>query len=74
MVMLLFWFVARKSVWPSEWDFAKYVLLGFDFALLIVMMMNFFSMDPDFRKRIKRPRNILITLQLLIRLMRNRTH
>jgi O-antigen/teichoic acid export membrane protein len=73
ILMLMFWFVARKSVWLSEWDFAKYVLLGFDFALLIVMMLNFFSMGEDFRNRIKTPRNILITLQLLFRFIRNRT-
>ncbi len=71
--MLLLWWILRKPHWPSEMNFAKYVLLGFNFALLIVMMLNFFSMGEDFRKRIKTPRNILITLQLLMRFIRNRT-
>lgn len=73
-VMMTFWFVGRKQVWLSELDFAKYLLFGFNFGLILVMLMNFFSMGEDFRKRIKRPRNILITLQLLIRIVRNRTH
>lgn len=72
--MLLCWWIFRKPLWPSELDFAKYLLFGFNFGLILVMSMNFFSMGEDFRKRIKTPRNILITLNLLLRFSRNRTH
>lgn len=72
--MLLCWWILRKPLWPSDLDFAKYLLFGFNFGLILVMVMNFLSMGPDFRKRIKTPRNILITLNLLLRFVRNRTH
>lgn len=72
--MLLCWWILKKPVWPSDLDFAKYLLFGFNFGLILVLVMNFFSMGEDFRKRIKTPRNILITLQLLLRFVRNRTH
>ncbi len=72
--MMTFWYVAQKSNWLSELDFARYLLFGFNLGITVVMLMNFFSMGYDFRKRIKTPRNILITLQLLIRFIQNRTH